>query len=216
MTDLKLKPYCQSAIHYAGVEGPVPVDTTIHDARAAGGLSWQTNGFELIEHQSAVTDWDDLTAVEAVHYQEITDLARSLCGCDAVLFYPALIRSPAMAATQPDLTPVQLAHSDYTEGYRDMIADPHHPYHDILQPSMQRAGVTSADIAGASRVLTLQMWRNTGAPDADHPLAVCDAREVPREALMPIEVPEYGGLKTGFQSFMLLPPADDARMSIGI
>ena len=184
------------------------VETTIHDARSAGDLSWQTNGFELINHQSAVSEWRDLAAIEAVHYAEITDLARTLSGCDAVLFYPALLRSPEMAAEQPDLAPVQIAHSDYTEGYREMIGDPDHPYHDILLPSMKRAGVTCADINGARRVLTLQMWRNTGAPDTHYPLAVCDARDVPRSALIPIEVPEYGGVRTGFQSFLVLPPDD--------
>ena len=103
----------------------------------------------------------------------------------------------------------ELVHSDYTESYRAMIEDPAHPYHHILEPSMRRAGVTGAEIRQAQRILTLQLWRNVGAPNVDYPLCFCDARTVARTELVPIRVSEYGGLKTEFDAFAVLPPSGD-------
>ena len=201
--------YCRSIINYAGGEAPLSMAADIHDARRSDLPGWQHCGFERMQFASAVTDWADQAQLQSIYLAEIEAFARGLVGCDAVLFYPPLYRSRAAAAVQPDLAPIEFAHSDYTEGYQRMIGDPSEPYHAILKPSMERAGLDSAAVRRAKRVLTLQLWRNVGAPDCDFPLAFCDARTVPRERLVPIRVPEYGGLVTEFDAFALLPPSDD-------
>lgn len=198
--------YCRTELHYAQDMVPVAVPVDIHDGRKSTLPGWEACGFELMQFPSAIEDWTDQRAVNGLHLDETESFLKQLTGCDAVLFYPPLLRTREDAQRQPDLAPIQLVHSDYTEGYRDMIQNPEHPYHEILKPSMLRAGVEAGDIRRAARVLTLQCWRNIGAADVDFPLAFCDARTVRREQLAPYRVEEYGGLKTDFDSFIGLPP----------
>ncbi len=197
--------YCRARINYFSVaEGPVPVEVDVFDGRAETGLSWQENGFELQTLPSVVANWDDQEAVDRVHYGEITDWATRTTSCDKVLFFPGLQRNPEAARERPDYAPIEFAHSDYTEDYGAMIANAEHPYHRVLAPSMTRAGVTSEDMKGLRRVLTLQLWRNTGPALMDHPIAFCDARTVPRAQLTPLRVESYGGVETQFDAFALL------------
>ena len=197
--------YCRAPLNFASDTEMKTCEVEIRDGRAESDLRWEDAGFELMRHASAVDDWSVIDD-DSVHYTEIGDLARSLTGCDATLYYPALVRDPENAAQSADLAPVALVHSDYTEGYRAMIEDGDHPYRAILKPSMERAGITGEDIAAARRVLTLQFWRNTGPTRPRHPLAFCDARSVSRDALHPLLVPEYGGVPTQFHSFVVAPP----------
>ncbi len=199
------KLYCRTRINYfSAVEGPVPVEVDVFDGREETNLSWQDNGFELQVLPSAIQNWDDEEAVARLHYGEIADWASRTSGCDKVLFFPGLQRSPEAARERPDYAPIEFAHSDYTEDYATMIADPGHPYHRVLAPSMTRAGVTARDMQDLRRVLTLQLWRNTGPALMDHPMAFCDARTVHRAQLMPLRVESYGGVETQFDAFALL------------
>ena len=198
--------YCRTPINYAVDGAPVAVEVDILDGRTAKLPGWETCGFELLDAPSRVVDWQDSTAVEARHFDEVTELCRRLTSCSHVIFYPPLLRSPEGAVTHPDLAPIELVHSDYTESYRTMIENPAHPYHRILEPSMARAGITAETISAASRVLTLQLWRNIGEPDMDHPMCFCDCRTVPRDQLTPIHVARYGGLRTEFDAFADAPP----------
>src|SRR4051812_10660866 len=51
------------------------------------------NGFTLIRHHSAVRDFTDRAAVEAIHRQEIIDLIGNLSGADQVLVNsPGILR----------------------------------------------------------------------------------------------------------------------------
>ncbi|MEM9624299.1 MAG: CmcJ/NvfI family oxidoreductase [Pseudomonadota bacterium] len=202
--------YCQAAINYVSATGPVAVEQPILNGREVDTSVWQ-EGFELIELPSAVTDWTDVAAIESVHYGEIEQWAKGFCGCDAVLFYPALVRNPQAQRASEDFAPVMAAHSDYTEDYAAMIKDPDSAYHQVVRPSMLRAGVTDEALANVQRILTLQLWRNTGPELMDHPLAICDARSVSRSELHPLRVPSYGGLKTEFDAFGLQHSAASAN-----
>ena len=198
--------YCHTELFYAEELGPVPVSVDIRNARRSNLPGWQDCGFELVQFPSAVTDWTDQEALNSLHLDETEAFLKGVTGCDAVLYYPPLLRTRAHAAAQADLAPIQFVHSDYTHDYRSMIEDSGHPYHDILKPSMDRAGVDMSDIRNASRVLTLQCWRNIGPARMDYPLAFCDTRSVELGDLTPHLVEEYGGVKTGFTSFIGRPP----------
>jgi len=202
--------YCQAQLHYRSYEAEADVPVTIMNGREQEGLSWQDQGFELIQHESAVSDWQDPAQIE-LHYEEITELARSLTGCDKVLFFPALVRSPQAAARHADLNPISLVHSDYTESYRDTVTRPGHPYHNILKPFMEKVGLSDEAFLAARRVLTLQLWRNIGPLEPDCPLCFCDANSVDREELLPILVPGYNGLETQFESFICVPPVNTSK-----
>ena len=203
--------YCRAQLNYFHRGLPAPVEVEISDGCASGPFSWQEHGFELRRHRSAVDDWRAIGGPGSLHYEEIGALARELTGCDAVLYYPALLRDPQAAATSEDLAPVMFVHSDYTEGYRAMLADGDHPYRHILAPFMEAAGVSGRDLEGCRRIVTLQFWRNIGPPRMDRPLAFCDARSVSRSALTPVPVPTYGGLRTEFESFAVAPPSGPAE-----
>ena len=200
--------YCVASINHIDGDSLVAVETEIGDGRAEA-LSWEEQGFELRSVPSSVERWDDPAEVVARHHPEVADLVRAEVGCSAVLFYPAIARSPAASARHADLGPIEAAHSDYTEDYRSMLATAGHPYLDILAPSMEVAGVTPGDLASADRILTLQFWRNVGPARPDQPLALCDATTVGRDELTPHLVERYGGVITRFQSFLLHPPPTD-------
>lgn len=199
--------YCRATINHLGEESPIPVEVDIYDGRrSTRDFSWQENGFELQQLPSKVVDWTDLNAIEAIHYDEITAWAKQSTGCAGVLFFPALLRNPQAESASDDFAPIQLAHSDYTEGYDAMIKDRSHPYHKVLRPSMQRAGISPEKLAQCSRVLTLQLWRSTGERFIDYPLALCDSSSVSRQQLLSLRVEQYGGVETQFDAFGLLPP----------
>lgn len=189
-------------LNYFSGRGYQPVQVLVNDGRKAGATLNQF-GFELISHRSGVQDWFSQQEVNAKHYGEIVALAKQLTGCDFVLFYPALLRNPEATKVSEDFHPIQGVHSDYTESYSTMIQDPGHPYHKVISQFMPAAGVTSADVVGASRIRTLQFWRNIGPAEVDYPLAICDTRTVSRDELISIMVETYGGLLTRFESFLV-------------
>ena len=204
------RPYCRAELNYLGESGIEPGAVEVLDARMADTtFSWREQGFELVQLPCDVTNWSDEQQLTEKFLPEIEALAKRETQCDFVLFYPPIIRSRERAAASADLAPVQLAHSDYTEAYRAMLNEEQHPYQAIIGPSMRRAGVTLEDVRSARRLVTLQIWRNTGSADMDYPLALCDANTVARDALMPLLVEEYGGVRTQFESFALLPPQPD-------
>ena len=165
-------------------------------------------GFTLVEHESAVADWTDQVEIDQVHRDEVRELFRSLAGCDNVVVYPGIIRSPYSAQHMADYAPIEFVHSDFTDDYHGMVIEADRPYQEFLRPNLERAGLTRDDLAGASRIAMLQLWRNTGPRWPDAPFALCDARDVPLRRLLPFVIPEYGGLRLEFEIFAALPPGE--------
>ena len=62
------------------------------------------------------------------------------------MFFPAILRTPSAAKKDSDYAPIEFAHSDYTEGYADMIKDRDHPYHAILKPYMAQEDLSADDL----------------------------------------------------------------------
>ena len=96
---------CRTTINYRHKDTYEPCQVSILDAREARDLAWQSSGFELIRHESAIRDWTDRQEIEACHYKEIDALAGSISGCDQVLYFPALIRSPSAAREHRTMRP---------------------------------------------------------------------------------------------------------------
>ena len=197
--------YCRTKLNYVDGNKVVPVAVDVHDARGLNP-SLQEWGFEILGHSSAVKDWADEVQTGGIYLDEMEALANRLTGCDAVLFYPGIRRSPERFAEHPDLAPIRVVHSDYAESYQLMLATPDHPYLDILQPSMDRLSVKRDQVARATRIVTLQMWRNVGPRRPDQPLALCDGRSVRRDELLLHRVESYVGVEAQFDSFQVSPP----------
>jgi hypothetical protein len=199
--------YCRAPIPYAGSDGATSVETDIHDGRAEA-TSWVDAGFEVRSMPTTVANWDDADEVIERHHPEVVEMMTAELGCDAVLIYPAQIHSPQVAAVGgKGFDPAEVAHSEYTERYQAMLRTPRHPYLGTLAPSMKVAGVTSADVANATRVATLQLWRNIGESAPQTPLAFCDARTVDRAELRNHQIDEYQGVEAQFETFLVDPPA---------
>lgn len=201
--------YCHAVLNYTldavGAEGTAPVEVSIHDARGCD-LPFEDCGFRLLDRALPAVTAMDGNEIAASHGAAVQALARELSGCDRTLFYPPIVRSPKMAAKVADYAPITFVHSDFTDDYRYMVEDPARPYAAYIQPLLAAAGLTQADVVLAERVLMLQFWRNLGAPRPDYPLAICDARSVPRADLLPFVVPEYGGLHLEFETFGVRAP----------
>lgn len=200
--------YCRAPLNYVGDEDFSSVEVAIRNGRKAKtGLA--TTGFELRHQPSSVSDWSDPDEVAEVHHPEITKMVIDDLSCDAVIFYPSVVRGPSAAASgSDDSDSINVVHSDYTERYQAMLRTPGHPYISILKPSMNAAKITSADLANASRVVTFTLWRNIGDPAPDRPLALCDTRTVERDELRSQLVEEYGGVPAQFESFLVSAPSD--------
>ena len=205
--------YCTAPLNYVNrtTFEAEPVPTAIHDGRVGQAERvFDDCGFTLLDHPSAVTDWRSEAHLDEVHLPEIADLARSFTGCELTVAYPSIVRSPAAAEVVEDHAPIDFVHSDFTEDYGRMVVEAGRPYRAFLDPLLEAQGLTTADLAGASRLMLLQFWRNTGPVEADYPLALCDARSFPKSSLVRSVVPDYGGVRLEFEVFGAMTPGADA------
>ncbi len=143
-----------------------PHGVTVRDARrSAEALSVDTNGFQLVEHASAVADFHDKAQVEAIYPAEMVALTQVLTDADLVLPMTATLRSAAAAAGGGVQPPATDAHVDFTTPSAERFA----------RMIYERA---EPDGPGYARFVILGQWRAFSPPPQDWPLALCDARSV--------------------------------------
>ena len=170
----------QAMIAYAGRSHPRPryyandhrrdvlditlIEMEVTDARARAP-TLDGAGFELIAHRSALADFADRAAVEAIHRPEIIALVQQLSGADLVLVNsPGILRfserSP-QSGVLDNSRPARFAHVDVSDATAAAFA--------------QRAAPPERALV---RFAHYNIWRALSAPPQDVPLAVCDARSV--------------------------------------
>jgi hypothetical protein len=150
---------------------------TITDARALrGALSVERNGFALLDHRTAVTDFFDPAQVDAIFAPEIVELAMQVNGAVKAFAFGPVARTDDPNSKQGRL-PSFGAHVDY--GRRTI--------EDITRETLG----AEADHWLAKRVVLMNFWRPI-QPVFRSPLALCDAATVEREDLHDSEV--RGGL----------------------
>lgn len=138
----------------------------IHDGRSiAGRFTLDRNGFALIDHPTAVTDFTDREEVERVYVREVAEFVRSYTGATRVATLGWLLRraaAPSENASQPQAANV---HSDFSAA-----------------GARERAAAVYADRfpdgPGFRRALITSLWRVFSPPPQDWPLAICDYRSV--------------------------------------
>ena len=148
----------------------VPVVMDIRDARASA-VNLAESGFALTEHRSAVRDFHDRAAVDAVYRPEIIELISELSGADQVVVNsPGILRysetSPHSGA-HDNSRPARFAHVDVSDTTAAKFA--------------QRAAPAGRSLA---RHIHFNVWRAISAPPQDVPLAVCDARSIEGQELI--------------------------------
>jgi hypothetical protein len=146
------------------------IDMDITDARGCDP-TLDAAGFTLLAHQSAVTDFTDRGAVEAIYRGEIVELITALSGADLVLVNsPGVLRFSERSAKSGALDnsrPARFAHVDISDATAAVFA--------------QRAAPEGRRLA---RFVHFNVWRVVSEPPQDVPLAVCHARSVSADDLI--------------------------------
>jgi len=197
--------FCTTTLNYVKGMGPAPLEVDIRDGRVADLPGWQECGFELVTHQSAVADWTDREEIAAVHHAEIEQLAKEKTGADVALVSGHILRGPAAAKQHDQLSPITFAHSDFDKG-QELIRNNYLKGNPGTEIALARNGITVDDVRDASRVVTLQFWRNVGPAKMDYPLGWCDARTVTVDDGAGIHVENYAGTGATFDALAMLAP----------
>lgn len=163
-----------------------PHRVTIHDARPIRAeLSLDVHGFELVEHASAVGDFRDEDELRSVHYPEAQRLVCAKTGARHALVFDHTLRRRAPGRPPLDGSggsfaavrePVGRVHADYTSvSARDRM--------------VRLLGAAEAADRLRSRFAVVGLWRPINRePLLDAPLAVCDARSVGANDMVPNEL----------------------------
>ena len=182
----------------------------IRDGRTAALPGWKDCGFELVEHPSAVTDWDDDDEVARIHHPELEALAAAMTGADHALVSSHIRRNPAAAAgVHEQLAPIPFAHSDFAAGHEEFIRRLYSNGAPGPAGALARHGLDATAVTEARRIVILQFWRNLGPAKMDYPLAFCDIGSVSIDQGRAIRVENYAGTGATFDALAMTAPADD-------
>lgn len=129
-------------------------------------FSLDQNGFVLVEHPTAVTDFFDVDQLKTVYYPEMERLVQATSGASRVVVFDYTLRSGDERERERRLIrePVLSVHNDYTEWsgpqrVREVLPD-------------------EAERLLAHRLAIIQVWRAIDRPIQANPLAIADARSL--------------------------------------
>ena len=179
----------------------VPIDLRpmpVHDARMIAAKV-DREGFQLITHRSAITDWTDRAALDAVHRGEVAALIRELTGADDVqVNAPGIVRyseKSGKAGSSDNSHPARFAHVDIN---------------DITAAQFAARGSEGRTFR---RCAAYNLWRALSPAPQDVPLALCDARSVSATDLIVADAifdPPGGAPEWSFESWVVAHnPAHD-------
>jgi hypothetical protein len=141
-----------------------------------GALSLDREGFELLQHETAVADLYDDDAVEKVYYPEIEALLGAVTGASRVVIFDATRRSDAGAGARNRdglRGPASRVHVDYTaksgpQRVKDLLGE------------AEAARLASS----GARIIQINVWRPIRGPVERSPLALADASSVAPDDLV--------------------------------
>lgn len=174
------------------------VQMPVRDARQLAEPSLDTNGFQLLQHRSGVTDWQDDRQVSGTYYGEIEALIKELTGATHTFSNNHLRREsePPTGGSGPlahlmsgSRGAVQAVHNDFAEGYDEAIIRtvasggiPHTQTFGLTIPMIE-AGITEEQLRD-SRMLVINTWRSViDEPLERFPIALIDRRTIDRGRL---------------------------------
>jgi hypothetical protein len=166
--------FVEARLNYSGRHGRRLV--SIYDARPlANALSLDVQGFVLTRCGTAVTNFYDQSQVRTLYYHEVEQLVRKITGAARVVAFEHDLRCrpKALEGMSWVREPVKVVHDDYTQ-----------------KSSPERVRLylgREADGLLKSRYELVNVWRPINGPVEESPLAICDARSIREEDLMPTE-----------------------------
>jgi hypothetical protein len=153
----------------------------VHDVRGED-TSLDGQGFVLLEHLSAVADFEQIEedpAVDQLYIDEMSGLLAEVTGADRIVMLGGGKKRYGESATDK-LAPLKNA------------KPARYPHGDVTDRSgpEQAAGlvalVPGLELDDFARWAMFNMWRSTTPPPQDHPLAVCDARTMNADDGVPV------------------------------
>lgn len=140
-------------------------------------LSLDREGFALIRHTSAVTDFYDAEEVERVYYPEVAEAVKAATGASQALVFDHTIRIEGNTDRQDTVhrAPVRLVHNDYTHAsapkrVRELLA------------------AEEAEHWLAGRVVEVNLWRPIKGPVQQAPLALADASSLAPDDVVEVDL----------------------------
>lgn len=150
----------------------------LRDARSlASPAKLDREGFSLIEWPSRLRDFGDDAAIRAVYYPEVERLLRLETGAEHIVIFDHTLRSDSAERRRETgaREPVRFVHNDYTHlSGRRRVTD----HLDADEAARRLEG----------RHAVINVWRPLGGPVRQAPLAVCDARSIAPEDLIPTDL----------------------------
>jgi hypothetical protein len=155
------------------IEHNVPIR---NGREALGELSLDRNGFVLTPHETAVKDFYDPDEVRSVYYPEVERLLRQVTGADRVLIFDHVVRNPVLAqrGEKGAREPAKVVHNDYSLKSAPRRVRDHLP--------------EEADHLLRNRFAEINVWRPIRGPIESSPLALCDARSLSAEDVVPCDL----------------------------
>lgn len=150
----------------------------IRDARPiARELSLDEHGFALRRHATEVRDFYDEDHLKAVYYPEVEQILKQATGAERIVIFDHTIRSvPKFKAG--------------VEGYREPVRRVHNDYTEKSGPRRVRDHLNAdeAEQRLQHRFALVNVWRPIKGPLEDAPLALCDAKTIAAEDLVPSDL----------------------------
>ena len=149
----------------------------IHNGREEiSELSLDTNGFLLTAHETKVKDFYDPDEVKAVYYPEVERLLKHETGAERVLIFDHVVRNPVLAerGEKGAREPAKIVHNDYSFKSAPRRVRDHLP--------------EEADRLLKNRFAEINVWRAIRGPIESSPLALCDARSLGPEDIVPSDL----------------------------
>jgi hypothetical protein len=159
---------------------------TVYDARRTFGLGLDRSGFELIAHDSSLGDWhafSDPDIVKSVDYPEAAAALRRRTGASKVVIFDHTLRDSTALPGRPALRePVRRVHDDQTFRSAPDRVHKHLPAAEAAWRLQRRFAI-------------INFWRPVGGRVQRAPLAVCDARTIKTDDLIPSDLvyPDWTG-----------------------
>jgi hypothetical protein len=139
-------------------------------------FSLDTNGFVLTEDETAVKDFYDPDEVKSVYYPEVERLIKRVTGTERVVVFDHIVRNPVLAerGEKGARRPAKFVHNDYSFKSAPRRVRDHLP--------------EEADRLLRNRFAEINVWRAIRGPIESSPLALCDARSLGAEDIVPVDL----------------------------
>jgi hypothetical protein len=155
----------------------------IHDARQMSPTSsLDREGFELVNHQTNVSNLYDIDAIHGTYYGELETLVKQVTGAKRVVAFDWNIRSSDAHGTEggtPGREPDDDTPSD-PEAVQTPVRSAHNDYTDRSGPQrvVDLMGEQEAKTLLRHRYAIINVWKPIRGPVKQVPLAFCDARSI--------------------------------------